>query len=81
MAAKLRQSIADFERAFHEESAVDRERRERIFREAQQRTLARHRERAHRRGSMRFGLLMAILLGTAVLVTIAMFQALYLVMG
>ena len=30
---------------------------------------------------MRFGLLVLILLGTAVLVTVAMFQTLYFVMG
>ena len=46
-----------------------------------QRTAARHRERRHKRGSMRFGLLVLILLATAVLVTVAMFQTLYFVMG
>jgi hypothetical protein len=79
--AKMRQSLAQFERAFVEEAEADRERRERLYRVAHQRALARHRERAHKLGSVRFGLLFLILLGTAVLVTVAMFQALYLVMG
>jgi hypothetical protein len=40
------------------------------------RQLARHRERTHRRGSMRFFMLVVILLGTAAAVTYAMFWTL-----
>lgn len=64
-----------------EEAEADRLRREHSFREAEQRLHQRHRERAHKRGSLRFVLLVLTLLGTAVLVTIAMFQTLFLVMG
>jgi hypothetical protein len=77
----MRQSLSTFERAFVEESEADRLRRERIYRQAEQRLDARRRERVHKRGSLRFGLLVVILLGTAALVTVAMFETLYIVMG
>ena len=78
---RMRQSIADIERAFVEESAEDRERRERLYREAELRARRRHAEKTHKRGSLRFFLVLMTLLGTAVLVTILMFQALLWVMG
>jgi hypothetical protein len=78
---KLQQSLAAFERAFVEEAEADRLRRERIYREAEQRLHARRRERVHKRGSLRFVLLILVLLGTAALVTVAMFKTLYVVMG
>jgi len=81
MAQRMRQSLAAFERAFVEEAAADRERRERLYVEAQRRAAQRQIERRHRGGTMRFVLLVLVLLGTAVLVTVAMFQALYIVMG
>jgi hypothetical protein len=77
----MRQSLAQIEDEFREEIEADRVRRERLYAEAQRRTSTRHRAKAHRRGSMRFWVLVLVLLGTAVLVTVAMFQALYLVMG
>jgi membrane glycosyltransferase len=78
---RTRQSLAQIERAFHEESQADRMRRRQVFRDAEQRRYARHRERQHRDGSLRFVVLCLILLATAVLVTIAMFETLFLVMG
>jgi hypothetical protein len=78
---RMRQSVADIEQAFFEEIEEDRERRERLRRRSEQRQMARHRERMHRRGSMRFFALVLILLGTAVAVTIAMFQTLYYLLG
>jgi cell division septal protein FtsQ len=78
---RMRQSIAEIERAFVEESAEDRERRERLFREAEMRARRRHAEKTHKRGSMRFALVLLTLIATAVAVTILMFQALYWVMG
>lgn len=77
----MRQSLHSLERAFVEEAEADRLRREQAYREAEQRLNQRQREREHKRGSLRFVLLCLVLLGTAVLVTIAMFQTLYLVMG
>lgn len=78
---RMRQSIAEIEEAFSEETEDDRERRERLRRHAEQRSRRRHIERTHRNGSVRFALLVLTLIATAVVVTIAMFQTLYYVMG
>jgi hypothetical protein len=78
---RMRQSIAEIEDAFFEEIEEDRERRERLRRAAQRRQLAREADRRHRHGSMRFFVLVLVLLGTAVVVTIAMFQTLYYLLG
>lgn len=78
---KMRQSIAEIERQFLEEAVEDRERREALHRQATMRSRKRTIEKAHKHGSLRFVLLIVILLATAALVTVAMFQTLYLVMG
>ena len=77
----MRQSFAQFEEAFLEESQADAARRERLRREAAVRSRDRQLERVHKRGTLRFVLLVLMLIATAVLVTVAMFQALYIVMG
>ena len=81
IALKMRQSLAHFERAFVEDLAADRARAERLRREAVERSRQRQIERTHKRGSMRFAVLVLILIATAVLVTVAMFETLYYVMG
>jgi membrane glycosyltransferase len=78
---RMRQSIAEIEEAFFEEIEEDRERRERLRRHAEQRARHRHVSRTHRHGTLRFFLVMLVLLATAVIVTIAMFRTLYVVMG
>jgi anti-sigma-K factor RskA len=78
---RMRQSLADIEAAFVEETTEDRERRERLQAQAIRRTRVRRRERAHKRGSLRFWLVFLTLVATAVVVTIAMFETLYYVMG
>jgi len=78
---RMRQSLADIESAFHEGIDEDRERRERIVRTANRRTHQRQLDRVHKRGSLRFLALVLVLVGTAVLVTVVMFQALFYVMG
>jgi hypothetical protein len=78
---RMRQSLADIEEAFFEEINEDRERRERLRRHAEQRARHRRVAKTHRHGTLRFALVMVVLLATAVVVTIAMFRALYLVMG
>lgn len=78
---RMRQSLTDIERAFFEETAADRARREALRREAALRSRQRHIERVHKRGTLRFVLLVLALVATAVVVTVAMFQTLYLVMG
>ena len=78
---RMRQSLADIESAFYEEIEEDRLRRETAQREVAKRSRQRQLDRVHKRGSLRFFLLVLTLVGTAVLVTVAMFQALYYVMG
>jgi hypothetical protein len=77
----MRQSLAEFERAFHEETHEDRARRESLRRRAVMRSQQRRIERTHKHGTARFVVLVLMLIATAVIVTIAMFQTLYIVMG
>jgi hypothetical protein len=77
----MRQSLDEFERAFVEETYVDRVRRESLRRKAVMRSRQRNLERLHKRGTARFIVLVLMLIATAVVVTIAMFQTLYVVMG
>lgn len=81
MALRMRQSLAELERAFVEESQEDRDRREALRYAAIERARQRTIQRQHRNGSMRFVVLVLVLVATAVAVTIAMFQILYAVMG
>lgn len=78
---RMRQSLAEIERAFVEEAQVEQVRAERTIRTAELRTRQRQIERAHKHGTIRFVALVALLLATAALVTVAMFETLYLVMG
>jgi hypothetical protein len=78
---RMRQSISEIEDAFFEEIEEDRERRERLRRHAEQRARRRHAAKTKRHGSLRFALVLLTLIATAVVVTIAMFQTLYYVMG
>jgi hypothetical protein len=78
---RMRESLAQLERAFVDEIEQDRAKAERVRREAERRIRQRELAKTHKRGSMRFGLLYLILVATAVLVTIAMFETLYYVMG
>ncbi|MEJ7798633.1 MAG: hypothetical protein WKF42_09050 [Solirubrobacteraceae bacterium] len=77
----MRQTLADFERAFHEETHDDRVRRESLRRRAILRSQQRRLERTHKRGTARFVVLVLVLIATAVIVTVAMFQTLYIVMS
>jgi hypothetical protein len=81
MASRMRQSLAELERAFVEESYEDRVRRDALRNAAIERSRQRNMERRHRHGSMRFIVLVLVLIATAVAVTIAMFEILYAVMG
>jgi hypothetical protein len=68
--------MAQFEAAFREEAADSVVRRERLRRQAVQRSRARRLERVRKRGTLHFTLLALAILATAVVVTVAMFQAL-----
>jgi hypothetical protein len=78
---RMRQSLAEFESAFVEDLELERRLAEAQRRQAVVRTKRRHLEHVHRRGTMRFALLVLALLATAVVVTIAMFQTLYMMMS
>ena len=78
---KMRQSLADWERAFVREISLDRRRRDELRQTAELRALKRRTERRHKRGSMRFALLVLTLVATAAAVTVVMFRTLYLLLG
>jgi hypothetical protein len=81
MATPERQSLAQFERALAEQTLAERQRREALQREVAARSRQRRMARTHKRGSLRFALLILVLVATAALVTVAMFETLYYVMG
>jgi len=76
----MRDSLVQFEQAFVEETFADRERRVAVQHEVAVRADERRRAKTHRAGSMRFGMLVLILVATAAGVTVAMFETLYYVM-
>jgi hypothetical protein len=78
---KMRQSLADWEQAFVKEITLDRHRRDSLRRTTEQRALKRSIDKRHKRGSMRFALLVLTLMLTAVVVTVVMFRTLYLLLG
>jgi membrane glycosyltransferase len=80
-AMRMRQSIAEIEDAFFEEIEDDRERREKLRKRAERRAAERQAKRTHRHGSMRFVLLILVLIATAAIVTYAMFMTLYYVLS
>ncbi len=78
---KMRQSLAEWEQAFAREASLDRRRRDSLRRTTEQRAFKRDLERRHKRGSMRFALLVLTLILTAAVVTVVMFRTLYLLLG
>ncbi|MGI8428374.1 MAG: hypothetical protein ACR2OB_03505 [Solirubrobacteraceae bacterium] len=81
MAMKMRQSLAQLEREFRHETRLDRSRRESLRRDAVVRSRKRTFERKQKRVSMRFWLLVLSLVTTAIIVTLAMFETLYYLLG
>jgi hypothetical protein len=75
---RMRQSLAQFEAAFREETVEDRHRRERLRRAAVRRSYQRRQDRVTRHSTARFLLLVLAIVGTTVLVTVVMFQMLAL---
>ena len=60
---------------------LERRRRDSLQRSTEKRALRREVDRRHKRGSMRFVLLVLALIATAVIVTVVMFRVLYLLLG
>jgi PAS domain-containing protein len=78
---KMRRSLAQLEQEFWHQVEEDRRRAERLRREAARRSRQRRLERRRKRGSIRFWVLVTTLVLTAVAVTVAMFETLYLLLG
>jgi cell division septal protein FtsQ len=78
---RMRQSLAELEEAFVEESYLDRHRREELRRRAAHRSRQRQHQRRQKQGTARFMVLVLVIVLTAVVVAVAMFETLYLVMG
>jgi len=78
---KMRQSLADWERAFVKEISLDRHRRDSLRRTTEQRAHKREVDRRHKHGSVRFVLLVLAMITTAAIVTVIMFRTLYLLLG
>ncbi|HEY2259336.1 MAG TPA: hypothetical protein VGH45_06470 [Solirubrobacteraceae bacterium] len=81
MAMKMRQSLAQLEQEFRHETQLDRSRRETLRRHAVRRSRVRTHQRRRKRSSMHYWLLVLSLIATAVIVTIAMFESLYYLLG
>jgi hypothetical protein len=81
MAMKMRQSLAQLEQEFRHEAQLDRTRRESLRRQAVRRSRMRTHVRERKRSSLRYWLLVLSLILTALLVTAAMFETLYLLLG
>jgi hypothetical protein len=79
-ALKMRQSLAQFERAFHYEAAEDQRRRAQMERAVAARSRRRSHEREKAKSSVRFYLLTLSLVATAVIVTAVMLATLYLLL-
>jgi hypothetical protein len=77
---KMRQSLDDLEQEFAKEASLERYRRAWLQRTAARRKLKRETDRRHKRGSLRFAVLVMTLIGTALAVTAAMFVTLYLLL-
>jgi hypothetical protein len=78
---KMRQSLADWEQAFVKEVTLDRHRRDSLRRTTEQRAFKRDLQKRHKRGSLRFAVLVLTLMLTAVVVAVVMFRTLYLLLG
>jgi hypothetical protein len=77
----MRQSLAELEQEFRHEMELESNRSQLLQRRAMSRTRKRHRAREKKRSSMRFWLLVLSLIATAMIVTVAMFETLYRLLG
>jgi anti-sigma-K factor RskA len=80
-AMKMRQSLAQIEQEFRQQTQIEEKRRVHMQRTAAARSRQRWHARERKRSSMRFYVLTLSLVATAVLVTAAMFATLYLLLA
>ncbi|HSY42124.1 MAG TPA: hypothetical protein VLA79_21465 [Polyangia bacterium] len=81
MAMKMRQSLAQLEQEFRHETQLDRNRRDTLRRQAVRRSRLRTHVRNRKRSSLRYWMLILSLIATALIVTVAMFETLYRLLG
>jgi predicted nucleic acid-binding Zn ribbon protein len=81
MALRMRQSLTHFEEEFRQDMEQERERSQLAVREVRVRSRKRGIERRRKRSSMRYWMLVLGLVATAVGITVAMFETLYLILG
>ena len=77
----MTQSLTQLEEAFHQETEFDRKRRQSLRQQAVVRSRSRQVSQQHKHGSVRFLLLALSMVATAIIVTVIMFETLYVVMG
>jgi hypothetical protein len=77
----MRQSLTHFEEEFRQDMEQERERSQLAVREVRVRSRKRGIERRRKRSSMRYWMLVLGLVATAVGITVAMFETLYLILG
>jgi len=78
---RMRQTLADWEVAFEQETALQRQRREELRRRAAARARARQISRTQKTGKVRFSVLFTALTLTVVTVIVVMFEVLAMLMG
>jgi membrane glycosyltransferase len=78
--ARMRQSLNQFERAFHQETELDQQRRQDLRRSTEIRARQRTIQRNRKRSSLRFYMLTLSLIITAVVVTAVMLGTMYLLL-
>jgi len=78
---RMRQSFAQFEAAFHEETVEHRARGEALRRAAAKRSRTRRHQRVEKHRTLRYIGLVTAVIATAVAVTVVMFQTLSLLVG
>jgi hypothetical protein len=77
----MRQSMAQLEEDFRQQIAQERMDSKRLQRDVHVRSRKRNITRERKRSSMRYWVLVAVIVATAVGVTVAMFETLYLLLG
>lgn len=78
---RMRQSVNQFEAAFEQQKVLEQRRREQLRNRAVNRSRSRRVTRSQQQGKVRFSVLAVSLVLTVVIVTVAMFEALLLVMS
>ena len=81
MALKMRQSMTQLEEEFRQQVVQERMDSKRLQRDVHVRSRKRNITRQRKRSSVRYWVLVLTILATAVGVTVAMFETLYLLLG